>query len=349
MTTRTRYFVIASLLVLTVGVGTGLVAYYVGLPDGVALQAQGEDLRLLPQNSHLVAHANVRRVVDSDLRQRLRTLIPMSGQGQRELLEQTGINIDTDIEEVLTSIAPLQQTASSTNETPQMGPLALARGRFDVTRLENLMQEKGAQAETYKNVKLLLAPRHTDNNNPSRSPDDFAVAFIEPDLAAIGSATLIRSAVDQRASGAGVTGNAALMDLIRSLNNSDLWAVGDFAALTGGGRLPSEIAGQLPGITQFAAAADVDSGVRGSVRADARDQASADDLRQVVQGLLALGRLQLRSRPELKSFLDSLVLGGSGNTVSLTFDIPPQLIDLLGAVVASGGRTGTQDSTPQPR
>ena len=33
MNSRTRYLVIASLLVVLVGLGTGLVAYYVGLPD----------------------------------------------------------------------------------------------------------------------------------------------------------------------------------------------------------------------------------------------------------------------------------------------------------------------------
>ena len=35
MTTRTRYFVITSLLVLAVGLGTGLLAYYVGVPGGL--------------------------------------------------------------------------------------------------------------------------------------------------------------------------------------------------------------------------------------------------------------------------------------------------------------------------
>jgi hypothetical protein len=36
MTTRTRYFVIVSLLVLGVGLGSGLVAYYVGFPARAA-------------------------------------------------------------------------------------------------------------------------------------------------------------------------------------------------------------------------------------------------------------------------------------------------------------------------
>ena len=34
MTTKTRYFVILSLSILSVGVGTGLTAYYVGFPAG---------------------------------------------------------------------------------------------------------------------------------------------------------------------------------------------------------------------------------------------------------------------------------------------------------------------------
>ena len=40
MINKTRYFVIASLLVLTVGLGTGLLAYYVGAPTS-ALGRQG--------------------------------------------------------------------------------------------------------------------------------------------------------------------------------------------------------------------------------------------------------------------------------------------------------------------
>ena len=52
MTARTRYFVIASLLVLGVGLGTGLVAYYVGFPAGAFTRAGGpEELQLVPRNA----------------------------------------------------------------------------------------------------------------------------------------------------------------------------------------------------------------------------------------------------------------------------------------------------------
>ena len=50
MTTRTRNFVIVSLTVLGVGLGTGLVAYYVGFPAG-ALGRQGgpQELAFVPR------------------------------------------------------------------------------------------------------------------------------------------------------------------------------------------------------------------------------------------------------------------------------------------------------------
>ena len=41
MTAKTRYFVIISLLVVGVGLGTGLVAYYVGFPAGAFTRAGG--------------------------------------------------------------------------------------------------------------------------------------------------------------------------------------------------------------------------------------------------------------------------------------------------------------------
>ena len=49
MTTRTRNFVIVSLAVLGIGLGTGLVAYYVGFPAG-ALGRQGgpDELAYVP-------------------------------------------------------------------------------------------------------------------------------------------------------------------------------------------------------------------------------------------------------------------------------------------------------------
>jgi hypothetical protein len=56
-------------------------------------------------------------------------------------------------------------------------------------------------------------------------------------------------------------------------------------------------------------------------------------LRDVVRGFLALAKLQTSSKPEFQHFVQSLQLGGTGKTVSLSLDVPAQVFDALGAVL----------------
>src|SRR5689334_25013167 len=102
MTNKTRYFVIISLLVLTVGLATGLLAYYTGFPTSALSKAGGPDeLQFVPSDAALVGYANVHDIMGSDLRQKLRVLTGAKQDGQQEFQTQTGINIETDIDRVI--------------------------------------------------------------------------------------------------------------------------------------------------------------------------------------------------------------------------------------------------------
>jgi hypothetical protein len=72
--------------------------------------------------------------------------------------------------------------------------------------------------------------------------------------------------------------------------------------------------------------------VSGVVRVEARDEAAGNNLRDVVRGFLALAKMEAGSRPELQAVVQSLQLGGNGTTVSLSFDLPGELFDLMGAI-----------------
>ena len=331
MTTKTRFFVISSLLVLFVGVGTGLVAYYAGSPGGpFARQGGMDDLQLVPGDAQLVAYADVRGVMASELRQKVRDVFPMTGDGQREVLDRTGINLETDIEQVIVSLAPSQGGRPA-------GALVLARGVFDTSRIEGLMRQQGAVVEEYKGERVIV----------TGSADAFAVSFIEPGLAVLGTRSLVRAAIDQKTGGPGVTANGELMGLVRSLDASDAWAVGRFDALASQARLPDGLALQLPAITWFAASAQVDSGIQGVIRADGRDQEAADSLREVVRGFMALAKLQSGVGGELKTFLDSLAIGGSGTTVTVGFHLPGALVDTLGSTFGSVGPAERRPLAPK--
>ena len=107
MTTRTRYFVIASLLTLSAGLGAGLVAYYSGFSTSAfARQGGPDELQFVPADAALVAYANVHHIMTSDLRQKIRANFPKQSDGQHEFQNQTGINIETDIDHVVAAIVP---------------------------------------------------------------------------------------------------------------------------------------------------------------------------------------------------------------------------------------------------
>jgi hypothetical protein len=334
MTTRTRYFVIASLLVLGVGLSTGLVAYYVGLPAGAFANRGGpEELGYVPRDATVVAYANVQEIMNSELRQKLHRALPMQENGQRELANATGINIETDIDRV---VACLHPDADST-KMPGAG-MVLARGRFDEVKIEALMREHGAHVEDYKGKRLIVADGDSAGDM-TRGHGSFSLSFMEPGLAALGSTKLIQSAIDLHQGGANpqtglasVTGNEELMNLVRSLDTgNNAWAVGRFDALSSQAHLPDSVSSRLPAITWFSVGGHVNGGIRGVVRAEARDEEAANNLRDVIRGFMALAKMQAGSRPELQAMMQSLELGGAGKTVALSFTVPAEVFDVIGA------------------
>jgi hypothetical protein len=324
MTTRTRYFVIVSLLVLTVGLGTGLVAYYMGFPAGAfATQGGPDELRLVPANATLVAHANVHDIMTSNLRERFRQALPTVPDGQGEFAEKTGINIETDIDRVVAALAPVIDGSQGQRGFSGTG-LVLARGRFDEVRIEALMREHGATVDPYKGHRVIVSSHD--------GSDKFSVAFIESGLAAVGSQSLVRTAIDLKAGGANVqsvVANDEMMERIQALDGGNAWAVGRFDALTSQARLPSEVVQRIPSLTWFSASGHVNGGISGVIRAEARDEVAANNLRDVVRGVLALAKLQTGGRPEVQAAIDSLELGGTGTDVSLGFSIPAELFDAI--------------------
>jgi hypothetical protein len=334
MTARTRYFVIVSLLVVTVGLGTGLVAYYVGFPATAFFSGTGpEELRYLPSTASVIGYVEVREIMASDLRQRLKRGFGSDVQdnGRREFQDLTGINFETDVERMVGCVDASQPVGSNNS-------LVLARGVFDSTKIEALMREHGAQVQTYKGVRLIVADHFLPdfgNGLPSTRSDgnaDLAVAFVEPGLAAIGGAALVRHAIDLHTGGGeSAATNDELTSRVREVQGGNAWVVGRLDVLRERAKLPDVVNKQIPTITWFTILGRVDGGLQARVTAEARDEEAANMLRDVVRGFLALARLQTSSNPQFQRFVQSLQLGGTGTTVSLSLDVPAEVFDLLGA------------------
>jgi hypothetical protein len=338
MTKKTRYFMAGSAAVLAAGLGTGMIAYYSGGFQPVSASAVANELRYVPADATLVAYADVRAIMDSDLRSRLKAAIPMHEQGQKEFQEQTGIDIERDIDYVVASLS---------TSTLKTAPLVVARGRFNDTQLEGLIREHGGTVELYKGKRLVNAPGSTQAEAPALTPEatnpgdpifhelharhqNLVLAFLEPGLIAFGDAAAVKTAIDAQLSAHSITSNNEMMDLVTDIGQSNnAWAVGRFDLLASKANLPEQVTRQLPAVKWFAAAGHVNGGLSGSLRAETRDDPAAENLRDVVRGFLALARMQAQADPRAAALVESLQLTGTGKTVALSFTVPAEVIDMI--------------------
>ena len=337
MKKHTRLFLFGAAGVLVVGLGTGLVASIVGVQNFGILSDRGPDeLEYVPGDVRLVAFANVTDVMHSELRQKIRALEPshdINPDGSDSFHAETGINIEQDIDYVVAFIS--SEDSAAGDDQPGGAPTVLARGRFDEFKIRAFMENHGARLEEYKGNTLVVNEQHR-----------VAVTFVEPGLAIVGTPAGLQRAIDTKASGTGVRDNAEVMQHIKDANSGNAWAVARFDALTQG-RLPNEIASRLPSITWFSATANINGGIHGVLRADARDEASAQNLRDVIRGFVALARLQIGETPAALELMNSFELGGQGTSVSLGFTITNEFFDAIAAFLPRQNQFGVPDSQPQ--
>lgn len=323
MSTKTRYFVAISGAILAIGLGTGLVASYMGLPVSMFSRAAGPDeLRYVPADAAVVAYANVRDVINSQFRQRFKDIEP-SQNDKNEFEEKTGLNLEQDVDSVVAAVMPKDGMASN----PAGAFLILARARYDAAHLEALAVEHGAQVTDYQGKRIIT--HHETNAAGDPSHDDMAFGFVEADLVAFGSLTTVKASIDARRENLNIVSNNDMMKLVYEIDNANAWAVGRFDAIAAKAGLPAEIQNVMPSISWFSAAGHINGGVSGSFKAEAKDEATAKNLRDVMAGFLAMAKMQAGSRPGMQQLADSLVISGDGNTVALAFTIPTEVLDVL--------------------
>jgi hypothetical protein len=325
MTRKTRYFVLGAGAILAVGLTTGLVAS-LGLPVAMSQAAGPAELEYIPADATAMGYANVQEVMASELRQRLRKIEPET-RDRDEFETKTGVDIERDIDAVIGAMLP-----GAAGGERHGRPLVIARGRFDQVRIEGLAREHGGEASEYQGIKLLT---HIRDGEP------MALAFVEPGVLAIGSADGVRGAIDAKRSRRNVLSNTDMMRLVNDIDASNAWAVGRFDALASQADLPGGLQQKIPTLSWFSASGHLNGGVSGTIKAEAKDEEAAANLRDMLRGVVAMVKLQSGDNPGLKMMTDSLQLGGDGRTVAVAFSVPAEVFDALDAMrQKSGTRRG---------
>lgn len=328
MTHRTRYFLVGSGLIVVVGLCTGLVAYYTGhLPLGAARGPA--ELSYVPSDTAAIAYADVRHIMDSEFRQRVRALIP-AGEGKQQLLAQTGIDVERDIDSVVAALGGA--------DGRQQTPIVLVRGRFQPDRIEALARDHGATSEDYRGKRLLMEPALAE---PAAlvagggQPGPGGLAFLESDLLGFGSVERLKAAIDASATNQSAASTGEIMKLVGGVSMSDAWVVGRFETLASDGRMAAPMREQLSALQWFSLSADVDQAIMCRVHAEAKDEQSGEQIRSVVNGMLSAARMLTNQDPRVSAALNSVQASGVGSDIDLSFSVPPDIIDLV-ATAAHG-------------
>ncbi|MDG2039204.1 MAG: hypothetical protein P8J30_01825 [Ilumatobacter sp.] len=313
MTRQTRFFVLGAGGVLVLGLCTGLFAY-VNRGAALAVSATGPvELRYVPANASVVGYANIQEVMRSDVRERIRDLVP-DGVRENELESQLGLDVERDIDHMVTFLAP------SAEERP--AGLALFRGRFDTARLEGAARGRGATVHTYEGKRVVSVE--------TEDAGSLAMVFMEPGLIAVGDLPTVQQAISRGVQTADVTSNPGMMSLLALVEEDcNAWAVGRFGDLSALGFLPDDVSAQMPAVSAFAVSGRITDGVSGSLSIEGRDEEAGQNLRDVLRGFLALATMQTNGRPELQTMLESLQLSGVGAYATLSFWIPSDALDLF--------------------
>jgi hypothetical protein len=327
MTKRTRYFVMGSVGFLALGLTVGLTAYYGGI-RGFAQPAGPGELSYIPSDAAVVAYANVRELMASQFRQQVKGLEPAAHQeGQQELKDALGIDVERDIDYVVACVL----ASPTTSGTDAKNGYVLAHGTFDQARIEAFIRDKGGVEQEYNGRKLFVHPADAVAGSTGATSHEMALTFMDRNLVALGTPAALHKVIDVRAGTApSVVTNGDLMKMIGNVESGNAWVVGRFDVLSNQAHLPSDVQRQLPALTWFSATGHVNGGLSGTVAAEARDGDSAKNLRQVVAGFIALARLQANSKPELNALVQSITLNNdTGNTVSVSFAVPAAALDAL--------------------
>ena len=335
MTARTRYVFLGAGGVLAAGLVGGLAAYLQGGLPAAAAQGRPDQFRYIPADAHLVAFADVRAVMTSDLRERMRERPPEDDGANFE--SRTGIRIARDIDEVVASLAP--------NASDAANLLVVLSGRFDQERLAALAVEHGGTVSEYAGH-TLVATTVGDGR--------LAMAFVEPGVLAVGSESLVLGAIDLVSGGSNVTSNDRLMTLLSTVDpGSHAWAVGELDQPDAGAWMPDGLDTRALQITAFSAAGRVNGGIRMSLSVETPDETASQNLRDILQGFIALARMQTDAQPEIAGILDSVQLRAAPGEhfVSLSMTLPSATVEWLwdrALEGAGGARAPGQDDAAPP-
>jgi hypothetical protein len=301
-------------------VAAGVGALYLD-PARAAVGPLEAEALALPADSRFVLGLDVKRFVSSPFYARFGD---ENGQGRpdafAQLEEKLGLNPERDLDRVVIA----GRDPSGMKKDPGV---ALITGRFDRYKLGRAAEEKpGVTTKNHEGTSMYLY------NEEKKGAT--AVAFLDDTTLALGSQSAVEAVISNRANGGGLRANTTLMALLETVKpGSTFWMAGDQSIL---GRMPAALPGgaggtgmQIPALRSMVVTGDLDPVVALQVTGETADAAAAQNLADIVRGLVAMVSLQAQQKPELKQLASAVSVTTQEHRVQVNARLPYELLDTL--------------------
>jgi hypothetical protein len=303
-------------------------------------------LSLLPKESSFVVVVDMQKVAATEFYNKMKGDEERL-KGYNEFVEKTGIVPERDIDRVAISVGEHMREKNR-------DAVALVFGRFDKEKIITSMKEEAAKegaeviAEQYQGQELykvvegeekeeekegLEESEETEEpeaqeTKKKHNNEDFRLAFLEEGLIAAGNVNYMKKLIDiYKGMGESIEQNEALMAIINEANQADM--------IWGAGLIPGELRSQAeeyPMSKSFAAIKSVvfsinlETDLDAFIKMKCDSPENAKNLTDAINGFIALGRIGASERPEYIELLDSIIVEGLDDMVSITMHVSKDLI-----------------------
>jgi hypothetical protein len=291
-----------------------------GGATGVFASVDNALVALIPSNSKLVAGIDVVQCRSSQFGQFLLSKSQADDEHLNEFMTQTGFDPRRDLESVL---------VTSTEDGEKNSAFAiLARGSFDRAKITALATSKGAAANTYQGVNLLISKDRGQQ---------VAIAFPDTGLAVMGDLASVHQVIQNLSAPSSL--DVDLTNQIDAIGtSSDAWFVStngagmlgkDFSATTG------QNAGQLQALQSVRTASGglkFGSNVAVTFDAGTRSEQDAKSLTDVVRFMASMVQMQRQQDPRagiVASAMDNMQLTTNGPSVHIAFSMSEKNLEQI--------------------
>jgi len=323
--TRSRLVVIASMIVVAVGVVAALGALWLD-PARAAVGPMSAQGLVLPADARYLMGFDVKRFAASPFYARYGSQKGMRPEALAQLEEKTGLNPERDIDQILVA-----GTGTVRGGVPG---IALVTGRFDLYKLGRAIETQG-KARGYGHDGVTVYAYGEEG------PRATAVAFLDESTLLFGQKDRVEAAVASRTRGeTPLRGNAVLLALVEKVRpGSTFWMVGDQSLLASlptsmpapGASADGAATMTLPALTGLMVTGDLDPQVSLAITGEAKDALAAKNLADVVRGLVAMASLQAQQKPELQQLASAISVATEENRVLVNARFPYEMLEALQA------------------